>query len=564
MTRWVAVGGGGDGLTVEEIVASPTVKAAYVSERALSVRAREVGAVGDARSLSDGAVTSGSSSFTSAGAGFTAADVGKMIAVAGAGGAVTTMLTAPLSTATPVASLPVAALSAATPYGDITLDDGSGHIQTLITAAAPAGAASVSVRYTLPTFAFPIGTTVTIPLPLITTVAAVSSPTTATLTTPAASAAADASWCVGTDNTTALQAAIDAGQRIYIDAGSYLTGTLTVPSDTTIEGPNGSGLFRTTSRAARLLLKPGTNGPLFTGATAGTQYAALRDLKLDGQATLQTSQAPLLRLPDLATAQEAHWTLDTLLLVNASGAGIYLGTNNRGTKITNCYVYAAGTHGIQCEGTDNQLIGNYIGACLGFGVYCRAAGWSNMIAASNIWSNRVGIRAESVYGIQAIGNYIDTNRQQGISADAVGGLTIVGNQFTPQSQAMDGNAANIELSNMLQNAMIGGNSFYLPSGNTWTNRPSYCVYATTDWTDGGNARQGGETRFGYSGGPGATINDLRGRLTHRGDRAGFFGTTPTTRPVLSYSRAAAGETAAGLAIRNALTALGLVTDSTTT
>jgi Pectate lyase superfamily protein len=48
-----------------------------------------------------------------------------------------------------------------------------------------------------------------------------------------------------------------------------------------------------------------------------------------------------------------------------------------------------------------------------------------------------------------------------------------------------------------------------------------------------------------------------------GDRVGFYGTTPATRPVLNYSRGGAGETAAEAAMRAALATLGLITDSTT-
>jgi hypothetical protein len=43
----------------------------------------------------------------------------------------------------------------------------------------------------------------------------------------------------------------------------------------------------------------------------------------------------------------------------------------------------------------------------------------------------------------------------------------------------------------------------------------------------------------------------------------FFGGTAVARPVLSYSRSGAGETAAAAALRQALAVLGLVTDSTT-
>jgi hypothetical protein len=58
----------------------------------------------------------------------------------------------------------------------------------------------------------------------------------------------------------------------------------------------------------------------------------------------------------------------------------------------------------------------------------------------------------------------------------------------------------------------------------------------------------------------ATIsNDLR----HQGAYVGFYNTTPVTRPVLSYSRGGAGESAAAAAIRVALASTGLIQDSTT-
>lgn len=58
-----------------------------------SVSVKDFGAKGDARTLTNGAITSGTAAFTSATAGFTAADVGKVISVYGAGAAGVTLTT---------------------------------------------------------------------------------------------------------------------------------------------------------------------------------------------------------------------------------------------------------------------------------------------------------------------------------------------------------------------------------------------------------------------------------------------------------------------------------------
>jgi hypothetical protein len=94
---------------------------------------------------------------------------------------------------------------------------------------------------------------------------------------------------------------------------------------------------------------------------------------------------------------------------------------------------------------------------------------------------------------------------------------------------------------------------YFDSGFTTKTDASYTGYMSLRVQDFGNNSGGNPTGREF----------LRGSSNGSAAMLGAFGATPVVQPVLSYSRVAAGETAAVAAIRVALAALGLVLDSTT-
>lgn len=107
----------------------------------------EYGAKGDAVQLTDGAITSGQATLTSASASFVAADVGKTVSVAGAGAAGVSLVTT-ITARNSATSVTLAANAGSTVTGTLVWygTDDTAAIQSAINAANTAGGGIVMVR----------------------------------------------------------------------------------------------------------------------------------------------------------------------------------------------------------------------------------------------------------------------------------------------------------------------------------------------------------------------------------------------------------------------------------
>lgn len=453
------------------------------------VNVRDYGAVGNAKYVSNCAITAGQTTLTSAANAFTNITPGMFVAVAGAG--------------------------------------------------AAAGA------------------------PLITTVAVANDFGTITLSAAAVTTVTAATVQVGTDDTTAIQNALNAGQPLYFaktGSGSYLAGTLTLPNEATLSGPNGGIIFNNWGRAARLMLKAGTNAPLLQGDSTGAQAVIIRDLKLDGAKDFQTTAAALINQPDIATATEVHWLIDNVLVTNSAGDGIYLGKNNRGSQVTRSWSYTNTGCGIHVKSSDCQILNNFVGANTSYGILCEDGAWDTQIIGNNIWSNRAAVNLLFVKLAWLIGNFIDSNKEHGVNVTGCAATVINGNVFGGNN-ANNGSFASLQFDQMTDPASVSANSFPAPPGGG-TILPSYDIFTGTTgaFIDGGNSRASGSSTNGFTNNLPRALNPIRGQLTHTGSTAGFFGATPGTKPTVTGSR---GGNAALASLLTQLATLGLITDSTT-
>lgn len=228
----------------------------YSPNAALNVKA--FGAKGNARMVADAAITAASSTLTSATAAFTSADTGKLVSIAMGPNAVTTgTYTSGITTtgsAGQTCLLTFAGGAAATVYlsgtnaiaGSSTLyftAYGTGYASTPTTATVAAGTASAcSGTATVVTTMHPLS---------VLTTATYSNATTITLAAAATNTVSSAFMSIATDDTTAIQNAIDqaatSSGSVYFPAAYYGVRGLTISSPVTLFGdgitttPSGSG-----------------------------------------------------------------------------------------------------------------------------------------------------------------------------------------------------------------------------------------------------------------------------------------------------------------------------------
>jgi hypothetical protein len=323
---------------------------------------------------------------------------------------------------------------------------------------------------------------------LSSTIVAVVSSTAVTLADTAGTTVSGAQYISGTDDTAAFQAAINAASAgaVYVDTASYLCGTLTVSSGLTISGANGAIILTTPGNSARILLKPGTNAPLFTNGGSAASAVTIKDLKLDGTAPFQTAASALINQGDLGSSTEVHWLIDRCTVQNSNGIGIYLGNNNRGSQVFRTWVYINGSYGIQCAGSDNQILNNLIGTNTDHGVYISGSAWDTMVVGNNIFGNRGGIVVQSVKTTMIGYNTIDGNNQHGVYAGSTTALTIFGNSFNGNGKSANNSYPSIQLASSAQDAAIIGNTFANTAANA--NLPSFDVFcdSTSFFRDAAN------------------------------------------------------------------------------
>lgn len=249
----------------QDVTALP---ATYDRRTVISLADAAYGVAGDARTITDAAMSAASTALTSAAAGsgwpgWTAADVGKTVVVNYAGAVLTATTSSLLGTGAPITSLPVSALAAAIPAGGFTLTSG-GNTQSMVTTGAAQGATALPLVSITPNFAYPSGSAVTLaPAPMKTTIAAWVSAGQVTLTAAATTAVAGVEATFGTNNLTGIQAAINdaikAGWPLFIPpvAEGYLyDGLLAAASSVDIQGSGARELWGTATASLNTLNLP--------------------------------------------------------------------------------------------------------------------------------------------------------------------------------------------------------------------------------------------------------------------------------------------------------------------
>ncbi len=339
-----------------------------------------------------------------------------------------------------------------------------------------------------------------------------------------------------TDDTDAVQAAIDRGGITVFPPGDYCCRTLTMRTATRLTGTN-SGTYRYQGGAyvdayppgtvSRIVRRAGTNGPLILGPPGATRVV-LEDLELDGNNLLQTAGSPhVVSLTDSPMAEDTQWVISRCYLHGRSdplapdwgsgGSNLYIGAWRMACRVLHTTSNYAHHHGIEIDGPDTLVDGCIVGDNGAHGMVVGA--WATTITACAIYNNTNGIHIPdtgpaSPKRIVLTANGIDRNRQNGILVDGTessgaAGVSIANNGFTSNSTDADGGAAHIALRTGSGHVAVGGNAFSVLEPG-YENRTSAAVHLADGATalDLGNLYEGGSVA-GFTNDPDALYRSTR-------------------------------------------------------
>lgn len=234
------------------------------------------------------------------------------------------------------------------------------------------------------------------------------------------------------DDTAAIQAAVNAAatgpRAVYLPAGTYRTGTITLPAPLSLYGAG--------PRASTLVLKAGTNGPLLQTPDDGIQryHLSIADVGLDGRAAQQTTPAPLIHVRAVNEA-----TLRDLYILAPSGPGIRIGQATAGTYCTvptlrgivmrgdTTYSLAEGIL-LDSGSSDAVVDGCDIGFFGGAAGLCLSGHPGAVVTATNVWQCRYGVQLYQANRTRMVGVLSDYAKRHGFVAQRSSVLQLVGCQ----------------------------------------------------------------------------------------------------------------------------------------
>jgi hypothetical protein len=339
-----------------------------------------------------------------------------------------------------------------------------------------------------------------------------------------------------TDDTDAVQAAIDQGGVTWFPAGDYSCRTLVMRKATRLAGTNsGTYTYANGGYAAdyprgtvsRIVRRAQTNAPLISGPL-GAKHVILEDLELYGNNPAQTAnKAHVVSLVDGATPEDTQWVVSRCYIHGrvdpndstwgSGGSNVYIGAGRMACHLVNSVSTCANVHGVEINGADSVVDTCVVGDNGADGIVIGA--WVTTITTCAIYNNTHGVYVAdtgnaSPKRILLSGNGIDRNRHDGILIDkgsttGAAGVSIMNNAFTTNST--DGNSTwgHVNVKATTGHVVLGGNVFSDVEAG-YSNRTAAAVLVGPGATalEMGNVYEGGSVS-GFTNAPGSLYSTTR-------------------------------------------------------
>lgn len=216
-----------------------------------------------------------------------------------------------------------------------------------------------------------------------------------------------------TDDTAAIQAAINAGGITYFPPGNYMVTNLTLLSGSLLRGDNAGapGIIPGAAQRSCLRRTDTATGNFITIPT-GAGVGKIERLEIDARSRPGNG----IHFTDFPAGEEAQWKLDDLYIHDtaitagafADGDGIYVGTGRRAASFRNVQAYSCGRYGFNIQGSDTK--------------------WTHCSAAANGWDGWVtNAGATRILGGD---NYGNGGAAAALASSAVSGVAIAGTSPT--------------------------------------------------------------------------------------------------------------------------------------
>lgn len=331
-----------------------------------------------------------------------------------------------------------------------------------------------------------------------------------------------------TDDTAAVQTAIDQGGITWFPPGDYSCRTLTMRKATRLTGAN-SGTYTYADGAyvadyprgtvSRIVRRAQTNAPLILGPV-GSKHVILEDLELDGNSPAQSAgRAHVVDLVDAQTAEDTQWVLSRCYVHGridpragtwgSGGSNMYIGAGRMACHLLNCVSNYANAHGLEINGADAVVDTCIVGDNGADGIVIGA--WATTVTACALYNNNHAIYIAdtgnaSPKRIVVTGNGIDRNRRDGILVDkgtttGAAGVSILNNAFTTNSTDTDANWGHVNVKATTGHVVLGGNIFSdLEEGYANRTRAAVVLGPNASALDMGNIYEGGSAN-GFTNAP---------------------------------------------------------------
>lgn len=320
----------------------------------------------------------------------------------------------------------------------------------------------------------------------------------------------DYNGTTGTDDTAAIQAALDAcdtalGGVVYFPQGIYLSGPLTAHANTILQGVGPDLSYN--SRGSRLRLKDASNAPLFTIAWGGATSVRWYDLHLEGANAGQAATSHGIYFQEWPAVTSQTYAQSHIVRCHIKGfrdAGVWVGKGWEGVFVTdsfasnnlgdgvrleasdctvdNCHILSNGGDGVRLGGSSNAVLGcGSISGNTGHGVSVRTGGVSATTFTQGAF----------VADHQIADNHIDRNYSHGVYVQGAN-VRVSDNIVGANSRSGSGNFSNVYFESTLSDAsasfgLSATDNTFINLGDAWA--PAYHLNingTSTVVTTGGN------------------------------------------------------------------------------